>query len=235
MSGGRHLFTVEDSFTIEHRGVVILPGLALEGSDVFRVGDPLELCRPDGSLVRTHIAGLPMFSRPPSLTHVPVLLSGELKQEDVPVGTDVWSVHADTTESLRGGSPEYAERSRPRNLTVRQMLNRRIRRVLGLFLIGLGLVPAAILTGAAVGKEAAAVLVVAAVGLSVGMMLYNSVGGIKSPCCGANWVFVLNTLGYPYSRSPRMSVPPSIRFCPFCGTAIDDICEEPADQLLEKS
>jgi hypothetical protein len=80
----RRLFTVEDSFSVKGRGLVLIPGIVpLEG---VRVGDPLLLKRPDGTSVSATIGGLGFLPEPP----FPILLEG-CSREDVPVGTEVWS------------------------------------------------------------------------------------------------------------------------------------------------
>ena len=89
-SMARHLFTVSYSLAIRNRGVVILPGIIPVGDERFRVGDPLLLKRPDGSEIKTTISGLELFT---CVTNrdIPVLLNG-IGKEEVPIGTEVWSV-----------------------------------------------------------------------------------------------------------------------------------------------
>ena len=89
---GRKLFTVEDTFVIRQRGVVVVPGIAPLGEEKFRIGDPLELRRPDGTRRQTAIAGLEMFHRPEPSAAFPLLLPQDITKEDVPIGTEVWSV-----------------------------------------------------------------------------------------------------------------------------------------------
>jgi hypothetical protein len=84
----RRVFNVADMFTIRGRGVVLLPGLTPINDERFRVGDPLLLKRPDGSELGTWIGGIEFFSGTPEY---PVLLKG-LTEDDVPFGTEVWSV-----------------------------------------------------------------------------------------------------------------------------------------------
>jgi hypothetical protein len=49
---GRHLFTVQATFFINNRGVVACPGLTPRDGETVRIGDPLELRRPDGTVSR---------------------------------------------------------------------------------------------------------------------------------------------------------------------------------------
>jgi len=86
----RRLFTVTDTFLIRARGVVLVPGIVPEGDERFRIGDPLLLKRPDGLTIEMAIGGLEMFTCTTN-PDIPVLLKG-LGKEDVPVGTEVWSV-----------------------------------------------------------------------------------------------------------------------------------------------
>ena len=91
----RLLFTIEDRFQIRGRGLIVVPGLAAQGDERFRIGDPLLLKRPDGSSLLWTIGGLEMMITnpvvPPEQRRVPVLLIGQNK-DDVPAGTEVWSV-----------------------------------------------------------------------------------------------------------------------------------------------
>jgi hypothetical protein len=86
----RRLFTVSDTFFIRGRGLVPVSGIIPVGDERFRAGDPLLLKRPDGSEVRTTIGCLEILDPNPT-NQVVVLLKG-LSKEDVPVGTEVWSV-----------------------------------------------------------------------------------------------------------------------------------------------
>ncbi|HLL88459.1 MAG TPA: hypothetical protein VK324_04085 [Tepidisphaeraceae bacterium] len=86
----RLLFNVEEIFLIRARGVVLVPGIVPIGDERFRIGDGLRLKRPDGTEVTTTIGGLDMFTCS-TKRDMPVLLK-DLGKEDVPVGTEVWSV-----------------------------------------------------------------------------------------------------------------------------------------------
>ena len=86
----RLLFKVDDTFLIRARGLVLVPGIVPVGDERFRIGDSLRLKRPDGSEVETTIGGLEMFTET-TKPDIPVLLKG-LGKEDVPIGTEVWSV-----------------------------------------------------------------------------------------------------------------------------------------------
>jgi hypothetical protein len=78
------LFIVEQVFTITDRGVVLLPGL---GENVVRIGTPIRLVRPDKSVLDTKIAGITFETRD-------ILVGPEVRKEDVPVGTEVWTIES---------------------------------------------------------------------------------------------------------------------------------------------
>ena len=58
------LFTVESTFTIRGRGIVLLPGVSLEQYASVKVGDPLSITCPNGSVIRTEVRGV---EYPPSV------------------------------------------------------------------------------------------------------------------------------------------------------------------------
>lgn len=87
----RLLFTVADVFTIPTRGIVLTPELVPVGQEVFRVGDPLRLRRPDGSEDIVKIGGLEFGKVLNARCQLLVFLRDRSKA-DVPVGTEVWSV-----------------------------------------------------------------------------------------------------------------------------------------------
>ena len=88
---GRLLFTVEDTFLIEGRGVVPVPGIVPQGEEQFRIGDPIRLKQPNGSEIDWKIGGLEMLYPLPPSKDVCILLAG-LGKDNVPIGTEVWSV-----------------------------------------------------------------------------------------------------------------------------------------------
>ncbi len=82
------LFIVEDTFLIRGRGLVLAPGIPHSDQTRIRVGDPLQLKRPNGSTFETAIAGIE-FLTPNPMRVTPILLTN-LCKDDVPVGTEVW-------------------------------------------------------------------------------------------------------------------------------------------------
>jgi hypothetical protein len=79
---------------IRGRGLVPVPGIIPVGDERFRAGDRLLLKRPDGSELRTTIGSLEILE--PNPTNQVVVLLKELRKEDVPIGTEVWSVDGET-------------------------------------------------------------------------------------------------------------------------------------------
>lgn len=87
------LFIVEDAFQITGRGCVLVPGPSAEqGSQRIRIGDGLRLRKPDGHSFDTVIQGVEMIGRRPrpNVITAPILLPSDVKNGDVPIGTEVW-------------------------------------------------------------------------------------------------------------------------------------------------
>ena len=78
-----HLLTVENSFMITGRGLVLVPGLG-ENARHVKAGQRIKLVRPDGSTMHTTIQG-DSFNDGHEL-----LVGPEVIKSDVPVGTEVW-------------------------------------------------------------------------------------------------------------------------------------------------
>ena len=87
----RLLFVVEDTFHIEGRGVVPIPGITPVDGEKFRIGDQILLKRPDGSQFGWQISGMELLTPPPPNFDFAILLKG-LTKDDVPIGTEVWSI-----------------------------------------------------------------------------------------------------------------------------------------------
>ena len=100
----RHLFTVKDTFLIEGRGLVPVPGIVPQGDEQFRIGDFIRLKRPDGSEIDWRIGGLEMLYPLPSSKDVCILLGG-LGKQDVPIGTEVWSMDNEGDTSIIPSRP----------------------------------------------------------------------------------------------------------------------------------
>lgn len=69
-----------------------MPGLSeATPSDIkLRERDPIQLRRPDGSVVRTHIHAVDILDRLDRSWSVPVSLPPEFVKSDIPIGTEIW-------------------------------------------------------------------------------------------------------------------------------------------------
>ena len=108
------MFKVEDTFTISGRGVCLI-GLRYTQLGRLGKGDAVELKRPDGTCIRSEVAGVEWRAtyaepRPPmEERRFPVLLSPPLSKADIPIGTEVWLVE----KGPRPVEPNGAQRTRP--------------------------------------------------------------------------------------------------------------------------
>jgi hypothetical protein len=85
----RRLLTVEDTFMIGGRGLIVVPAPAIEE---FRgPGDvPTELRRPDGSVLFATLTLGHQFGSPPPAVRRWSCMFKALGKADVPIGTEVW-------------------------------------------------------------------------------------------------------------------------------------------------
>jgi hypothetical protein len=89
----RCLYTVEASFFIKGRGLVLVPKIVPQEEKRLRVGDRVEIRRPDGSRLESCIGGIEIaHSSPPRPTCEAWILLRELTKEDVPIGSEIWSI-----------------------------------------------------------------------------------------------------------------------------------------------
>ena len=79
---GELIFTVAGTYTIEGRGIVAVA--SAWGAGTARIGDRVELRRPDGSTLHSIVGGI-------TYPQKELLLSGKLQRADVPVGTEIWT------------------------------------------------------------------------------------------------------------------------------------------------
>ena len=97
-----YLFSVEDRFSIEGRGVILVPGIPRDpGLPVVRDGARIQLRKPDLTVVDTFIRSLEMIryrpELPPDKRTIPILLPKDFHKFDVPIGTEVF-LHDETNE-----------------------------------------------------------------------------------------------------------------------------------------
>ena len=94
----QRLFIVDDTFQIRGRGVVLSPGLNPDIKVNLHIGDPILLKRPDGTAFTWTISGIGFQTPNPSHT-LPLLLK-DLRKEEIPIGTEVWT--DDNSTELHG-------------------------------------------------------------------------------------------------------------------------------------
>ena len=87
----RRLLVVEQRFWIRGRGLVVTPGVVPVEGERIKAGDCVLLIRPDGSTRDVMIRGTSTYFLPDSSARVDLLLDLRSKEE-VPIGTEVWSV-----------------------------------------------------------------------------------------------------------------------------------------------
>ena len=80
-----YLFTVDATFPIKGRGIVLAPGV--QWDQRVQAGDTITLHFPDGTIHASHIRGIPMV--PPGRQPLPILIAVVDGQDKVPVGTVV--------------------------------------------------------------------------------------------------------------------------------------------------
>ena len=86
------LLTVEDTFRIEGRGVIVMPSVPVDAYCGSR-SRTVSLRRPDGTeTTATATLDIPFVRPPPPAPYYLCLLVG-LTKEDVPLGTEVWIDH----------------------------------------------------------------------------------------------------------------------------------------------
>ncbi len=88
------LFTITDRFSIEGRGVVVVPGIPwTEGTPNVRKGSPLILRTPLGEIIQTVLQDIEMINYRPGakrLEATPFSLPKDVHKFDIPIGTEVY-------------------------------------------------------------------------------------------------------------------------------------------------
>jgi hypothetical protein len=88
-----YLFTVSDRFSIEGRGVILVPGIPHAGTSVVRQGDPLILRTPLGEIINTNLQDIELIRYLPGgkrLEATPISLPKAIHKFDIPIGTEVY-------------------------------------------------------------------------------------------------------------------------------------------------
>jgi hypothetical protein len=90
------LIVVEDVVVITGRGFFLMPGLPVNTlPHRIRVGDKIELRRPEGSCISTVIAGIEHAKLLRVGSTWPLRLPESIREGDVPVGTEVWWISSE--------------------------------------------------------------------------------------------------------------------------------------------
>jgi len=86
------LFTITDRFSIEGRGVVVVPGIPWTAPTV-RKGDPPVLRTPLGAIIKTTLQDIELINYRPGanrLEATPFSLPKNIHKFDIPIGTGVY-------------------------------------------------------------------------------------------------------------------------------------------------
>jgi len=89
------LFTVEFVLKLPNRPIALFPGLPRELPSTIRVGDKIELRRPDGARITTTIAGIEHAKMIKGGSQWPLRLPDTVKSDDVSEGTQVWWISSE--------------------------------------------------------------------------------------------------------------------------------------------
>ena len=81
------IFVIEDHFEIKGRGLIIT-GKIEKKSSRLKIGTPIIVYRPDGSEVKTKVAGTERF-RPPNFENEAILVHN-LTKDNLPIGSSVF-------------------------------------------------------------------------------------------------------------------------------------------------
>lgn len=113
---------------------------------------------------------------------------------------------------------------------VREELARSLRWIHSGFLAGLAICGIAVLSQTLVAQQAADAVLYAGFAVAALALLYGYYTGLKCPCCGGNWSFLLHGRHYRL-----LSVHPRYQFCPYCGVSLDSRCSDDAAITGERS
>lgn len=87
----RQLFKITEVFSLENLGLVV--AVDVKSKDVnLKINESIEVVRPDGSSLKTKIAAIPMLSPYNPERMFSFSLPKQISKEDIPIGTEVWSV-----------------------------------------------------------------------------------------------------------------------------------------------
>lgn len=82
------IFTVEDTFKIDGRGIVAAANRPPNFQEI-KLGAVIVLVQPEGAEIITEVSGIDMFQTVSGISKVAILIRN-LTKEDVPAGTEVY-------------------------------------------------------------------------------------------------------------------------------------------------
>jgi hypothetical protein len=89
------IMTVAHIIALSDKPVLLCPGLPKDPQRTIRVGDKIELRRPDGTRVSTILAGIEHAKMLNGVSQWPLRLPNSIGTIDVPVGTEVWWISSE--------------------------------------------------------------------------------------------------------------------------------------------
>lgn len=89
MSERKKLLTIEDTFLIAGRGLIVVPGVPIK-QFAKPIDLEVELRKPDGSISQAVLSLQYTFQTPPPKVRRYACIFRNLDKNDVPLGTEVW-------------------------------------------------------------------------------------------------------------------------------------------------
>ena len=98
-----YLFTVEDMFQLDKRGLVLAYGIPHSSTTTVTKGDSLLLRKPDQTTLDTHLLDIPMIRYRPDVKAedkaTPIMIGKGITKEDIPLGTEVFLLSNQSNET----------------------------------------------------------------------------------------------------------------------------------------
>jgi hypothetical protein len=83
-------FTIEKTYYLSNRGIGLFPGVIIQKSDCIRPGETILLKKSDGTKIESKIYATENLD--PTPKGEVLIWCKYLNEEDVPKGTEVWSI-----------------------------------------------------------------------------------------------------------------------------------------------
>jgi len=84
------LFMVDDVFSLSNGYVIPTPGIPVSVRGI-RIGLPIELRRPDGTVLQTTVASVQFIDPYDPERPTQIALLG-IPKADIPIGTEIWAI-----------------------------------------------------------------------------------------------------------------------------------------------